>query len=60
MELAKYIGISTFAAERELKVTSVRTGLKRNPEHWPPFVKMGNQIRFKRTDIDAWEVNLSK
>ncbi|KZN13943.1 hypothetical protein OA79_07570 [Marinomonas sp. TW1] len=50
-----FLSLSAFCDRYDLKVNSVRSGLKRQPESWPPYLKVGNFIRFRITDIHQWE-----
>lgn len=58
MTVPTHISLETFCKERELKIASVRTGLKRQPSNWPVFLKMGSQLRVKVSDVETWEALL--
>ena len=50
-----YISLSDFCGRYDLKISSVRSGLKRQPNNWPSYLKVGRLIRFKNSDIALWE-----
>lgn len=60
MQLINYISLSDFCELYGLKLNSVRSGLKRQPDNWPSYLKVGRLIRFKSSDINDWEARMKR
>lgn len=57
---SEFLSLIDFCSHYDLKIGSVRSGLKRQPKNWPPYMKIGNLIRFKKEDINIWEENIKQ
>jgi len=58
--ITEFLTLADFCLRYGLKVSSVRSGLKRQPNNWPSYLKVGRLIRFKSSDINDWEARMKR